>query len=169
MAGLETASAEKNSIEEKRLRAELTKLKKIGIKGFKDIDEDEINTENAFNIQTAINFDDNGDLIFEEAIPLKLFHADEAKNEWAFNIKINALTGSAPQQQPSIKHVTSVVVAVPAGSGPPSKADVEAAIRNNLSRGGLPSSIPRSDTGNNTVELLKATDFWGSFTLADVK
>ncbi len=169
MSGLETGADRKSSLEEKRLRADLTKLKKIGVKGFKDIDEEQINTENAFNIQTALNFDDKGDLIYEEAIPLQLFHADDIKNEWAFNIKINAAMGAAPERQLSVGYST-VLVAGPPGGGPPSSAAVESAIRGSVSHQRVtPAVVPKSTMGTGEVEVSKATDFWGTFTLANMQ
>lgn len=70
----------------------ITTLRGIKVAGFKDIEDDMITTSNTYGIKTAINYDDNGNLIYEAAIPLKFFHADDvAKNEWAFNFKINGI------------------------------------------------------------------------------
>jgi YD repeat-containing protein len=78
---------------EELMRERITTLRGIKVVGFKDIEGDMITTSNTYGIQTAINYDENGNLICEAAIPLKFFHADEpSKNEWAFNFKVNGLT-----------------------------------------------------------------------------
>lgn len=78
------------------MRERLTTLRGIKVAGFKDIEGDMITTSNTYGIQTAINYDENGNLVCEAAIPLKFFNgADPAKNEWAFNFKINGFTRPA--------------------------------------------------------------------------
>jgi YD repeat-containing protein len=78
---------------EELMRERITTLRGIKVVGFKDIEGDMITTSNTYGIQTAINYDENGNLICEAAIPLKFFHTDEpSKNEWAFNFKVNGLT-----------------------------------------------------------------------------
>ncbi|MFA6248556.1 MAG: hypothetical protein WC615_16570 [Mucilaginibacter sp.] len=60
--------------------------------GFKDIDNGMITTSNTYGIKAAIDYDADGNLVYEAAIPLKFFHADDiAKNDWAFNFKINGM------------------------------------------------------------------------------
>lgn len=74
------------------MRARLTKLREIRVSGFKDIEGETITTSNTYGIKTAINYDKDGNLVYEAAIPLKFFHADDiAKNEWAFDFKINGI------------------------------------------------------------------------------
>ena len=74
------------------MRARLTKLRNIKVTGFPDIEGENITTSNTYGIKTALNYDDNGYLVYEAAIPLKFFHADAPdKTEWAFNIKINGI------------------------------------------------------------------------------
>ncbi len=74
------------------MRARLTKLREIRVSGFKDIEGETITTSNTYGIKTAIDYDKDGNLIYEAAIPLKFFHADDiAKNEWAFDFKINGI------------------------------------------------------------------------------
>jgi YD repeat-containing protein len=78
---------------EELMREQITTLRGIKIAGFKDIEGDMITTSNTYGIQTAINYDENGNLVCEAAIPLKFFHTgDPAKNEWAFNFKINGFS-----------------------------------------------------------------------------
>jgi hypothetical protein len=164
-----TESVPLNTLEQKRELAKSTRLKKIEVKGFKDIDEGQMYNGNPYKIQTAVNVDDNGYLIYEEAIPLALFQADELANEWAYNIKLNPVTARLqPNSQTTVgtATVSSVIVAVPAGSGPPSNAAVKAATRNNsYTQNNMASSaamnIPARD-----VEIARASDFWGKFSLA---
>ncbi|MDB4925712.1 hypothetical protein [Mucilaginibacter sp.] len=88
--GIVPPSVAGNTLQEKKLEAGLAKLKKIKADGFKDVEYDFITLENTYGFKIAINYDDHGFLVYEEAIPLTLFHADELKkNEWMFNIKIN--------------------------------------------------------------------------------
>lgn len=75
------------------MQARLTKLREIRVSGFKDIEGDMITTSNTYGIKTAIDYDKDGNLVYEAAIPLKFFHVDDlTKNEWAFNFKINGIT-----------------------------------------------------------------------------
>jgi uncharacterized membrane protein YgcG len=86
------------------LRERLTTLRGIKVEGFKDIEGDMITTSNTYGIQAAVNYDDNGYLVCEAAIPISFFHADDiTKNEWSFNFRINGLqrnpqAGGAGQQ-----------------------------------------------------------------------
>jgi uncharacterized membrane protein YgcG len=74
------------------MRARLTKLREIRVAGFKDIEGETITISNTYGIKTAIDYDKDGYLVYEAAIPLKFFHADDiAKNEWAFDFKINGI------------------------------------------------------------------------------
>jgi len=74
------------------LRARLTTLRNIKVSGFPDIEGDMITTTNTYGIRVAINYDADGYLVYEAAIPLKFFGQYKAdKDEWAFNFKINAL------------------------------------------------------------------------------
>jgi hypothetical protein len=74
------------------MRERVTKLRNIKVEGFKDIEGDMITTSNTYGIKAAIDYDAQGNLVYEMAIPLQFFHADDiTKNEWAFNFKINGL------------------------------------------------------------------------------
>ncbi|WDF55538.1 hypothetical protein [Mucilaginibacter sp. KACC 22063] len=78
------------------MRARLTKLRNIKVEGFSDIEGDMITTSNTYGIHTAIDYDENGYLVYEAAVPLKLLHADaNGKKEWAFDFKINGITRPA--------------------------------------------------------------------------
>ena len=118
-----------------------------------------ISTSNTYGFQTAINYDDAGNLICEAAIPLKFFNAGDAvKNQWAFNIKINGLQRPAP--------------AADANGGDSGGG------RHGGGGGGMGGGGGRhggggggrhgggggnSDTGG---EMSKSVDFWGKFSLA---
>jgi YD repeat-containing protein len=92
------------------MQEKLTTLRGIKVTGFKDIEDDMITTSNTYGFQTAVNYDQNGNLVCEAAIPISFFHAEDiAKNEWAFNFKINGLqrklnTSGTDQQSSSGSH-----------------------------------------------------------------
>lgn len=87
-----------NPAQSDKMKADLTKLRQIKVTGFKDVEGELITTSNTYGFKTAIDFDKDGNLIYEAAIPLKLFHDDEpVKNEWAFNFKINGITKPTPK------------------------------------------------------------------------
>jgi YD repeat-containing protein len=74
------------------MRERLTTLRGIKVTGFKDVEDEMMTTSNTYGFQTAVNYDQNGYLVCEAAIPLSFFHADNpAANEWAFNFKINGV------------------------------------------------------------------------------
>jgi len=78
---------------EELMKAKLTKLREIEVTGFKDIESETMTTSNTYGFKVAIDYDKDGNLVYEAAIPLKFFHADDLfKNEWAFNFKINGIT-----------------------------------------------------------------------------
>lgn len=92
-----TGGATGQGTHDDQMQANLTKLRQIKVTGFKDVESDLITTSNTYGFKTAIDFDKDGNLVYEAAIPLKLFHDDEpTKNEWAFNFKINGI--SRPQK-----------------------------------------------------------------------
>jgi hypothetical protein len=75
------------------MKAKLTRLREIKVTGFKDIESETMTTSNTYGFKVAIDYDKDGNLTYEAAIPLKFFHADDlSKNEWAFNFKINGIT-----------------------------------------------------------------------------
>ena len=130
---------------------ELTKYREIHTEGFINSDPD--------GIQAVMGYD-NGYLVYEEAIPLKLFPTDDTANEWAFNIQINGLEKK--------QHILKIVVAVAretstmtgSSSRPPTYT------------GTLDPSTLTADSNNSTstetriIHLTATTDFWGKFTLA---
>jgi len=74
------------------MRERITTLRGIRVVGFKDVEDEMITTSNTYGFQTAVNYDENGYLVCEAAIPMSFFHIpDPTKNEWAFNFRINGL------------------------------------------------------------------------------
>ncbi|WP_184550040.1 hypothetical protein [Mucilaginibacter sp. FT3.2] len=74
------------------MRERITKLRDIKVVGFTDIEGDMITTSNTYGVKAAIDYDADGNLIYEVAIPLHFFHSgDVTKTEWAFNFKINGI------------------------------------------------------------------------------
>ena len=70
--------------------------KEIKLDGFKDIPDSVISIYNEYGIKAAIDYDRNGNLVCEMAVPLKLINADLTKTrELAYNIKLNGLNLSA--------------------------------------------------------------------------
>lgn len=75
---------------EDQRRAELSKLRDITVKGFKDIETDHITTANTYGIKTVLNLDAKGALVYEAAIPIRMLHLDKSNTKpWTFDIKIN--------------------------------------------------------------------------------
>lgn len=84
---------------EELMRERITTLRGIKVVGFKDVEDENITTSNTYGFQTAIDFDDNGNLVCEAAMPLRFFHVDDPfKNQWAFDIKINGIQRPASGQ-----------------------------------------------------------------------
>ena len=78
------------TLQAKKRDANMTKLKRIKADGFKDVENDVFTLQNTYGFRVAIDYDDHDFLVYEEVIPLALFHADDSKkNEWAFDIKLN--------------------------------------------------------------------------------
>jgi hypothetical protein len=173
LKGLENTNGIDKTLKEKKLMADIAQLSKIEVKGFKDISDGQINFENTFDIKTDIDIDDKGFLIYEEAIPLNLFHANEfVASEWSYNIKLNGVKQLMTIDE-AVKmgyaKVKTVVVAVPAGSGPPSRGAIEDAMRGSSSRQSSISPLPlgiNMSTAPREIEVSKPIDFWGKFTLA---
>lgn len=85
----------KQEDQEERRKADLLKLRDIDVKGFKDIETDHISTANTYGIKTVLNFDEQGALVYEAAIPIKMLHSDNSNNKpWMFDIKINSFTAA---------------------------------------------------------------------------
>ncbi|MDB5112912.1 MAG: hypothetical protein JWR67_4026 [Mucilaginibacter sp.] len=153
-SGIPTPLAGIESKDQKAMKATFSKLKKIEVSGFKDISDNYIGTTNTYGIQVAINYDEKGNLVYEEAIPLALFNAGElVKNEWSFNIKLNGLEKPVVVNSQN-NDVTGTPIARGGGGG-----------RGGRSATGPGSgSFPKADITNN--QNTPSIDFWGKFNLA---
>jgi YD repeat-containing protein len=143
------------------LRETITTLRGIKIEGFKDIEGDMITTSNTYGIQTAINYDTNGNLVCEEAVPLKFFHLDgRSKAEWLFNVKINGI------ERP-IQNKSSDSDAGGMGSGGRGgRGGGGHGSHGNRGGGG---NKPDADFDNTASTLAKSEDFSGKFYLLGVQ
>ncbi|WP_205589792.1 hypothetical protein [Mucilaginibacter celer] len=149
------------------MRERITKLRYIKVVGFKDIDGDMITTSNTYGIKTAINYDADGNLIYEAAIPLSFFHAgnDAFKNEWAFNFKINGFqrptgggTGEGDRDGGGF-----------GGGGRGGRGGGMGGGRGGRGggRGGMGGGMGRGQMSGGNGEISKAVDFWEKFYLAN--
>jgi YD repeat-containing protein len=138
------------------LQEKLTRLRGIKVVGFKDIEDDMITTSNTYGIQTAVNYDDAGNLIYEEAIPLKFFHADN-KAQWAFNIRINGLQRPKPSDSGSGNN---------GGGGGMGGGGAMSGGGGDHHGGGGRHGGGGQGGGDNGGEMAKTVDFWGKFYLA---
>lgn len=92
MDGAITEQQLKHEEMEERRKADLLKLRRIAIKGFKDVETDYISTANTYGIKTVLNIDEHGFLIYEAAIPIRMLHTDNLNTKpWQFDIKINSM------------------------------------------------------------------------------
>lgn len=156
--------ADDYTIQEKKAEANLTKLKRIKADGFKDVESDIFTLENTYGFRVSINFDTHGFLVYEEVIPLKLFHADELrKNEWAFNIKING-DQSIIKKQAGDQDVNLGLNAGSGGQG--GRGGNGRRAGGNMGGRKGDRSHSTGETSEPTKEAPKPIDFWGKFTLA---
>jgi len=142
------------TLEQKTIRANFTKFKRIAVNGFKDISDDDLGTTNTYGILVAINYDADGSLVYEEAIPLTLFHAgDLAKNEWSFNIKMNGV------DPPSQSAPADPSAGASAGGGMSSRSS------SGGGRNGRRGTDASASLSGNQPQGTSTIDFWGKFTL----
>lgn len=138
------------------MRARLTKLREIKVTGFKDIESETMTTSNTYGFKVAIDYDKDGYLVYEAAIPLKFFHADDmTKTEWAFNFKINGITRpgqdkSGPEQEGMTRG---------GGMGGGGRGGRGGGRGGQRMGGGNSAPVDRS-------ELSKSVDFWEKYYLA---
>jgi hypothetical protein len=140
-----------------QVKVQLAKYKKIHTEGFKDISEADFSAAGSNGIMAAIGYDEKGYLVFEEVIPLSLFHAaDLAAKEWGYGIRLNAL------QKEEIRKDSGSSAFEGSGGGrgsvPGGKLD------KSLTSAGSQKIDPESSTLVTT--LLPELEFWGKFTLA---
>lgn len=95
-----------------------TTLKGIKLEGFKDIKNGITTLANANGMRAAVNYNEQGNLVYEAAIPLKYFHVDDLeKNEWAFNFQINGLTAPAQVKEKAPEILSEKVSSTSQGMG----------------------------------------------------
>jgi hypothetical protein len=145
------------------LRERVTKLRDIKVVGFKDIEGDMITTSNTYGIKAAIDYDAEGNLVYEIAIPLQFFHAEEiTKTEWAFNFKINGIQRPKGEGIESGEHQGGGGFGGGGGGGRGGRGGGGGGRGGRGGRGGSMGS--GAEGGRN--ELSKSTDFWEKFYLS---
>lgn len=155
---------------EEMRKVRLTKLRNIKVEGFKDIDYDILTTTNSYGFKAAIDYDADGNLVYEAAIPLKFFDtADVTKNEWAFNFRVNGITrpqGGDQQGGPGSGRGGM------GGGGGMGRGGMGGGMAGGGGRGGRGGGMGRNSGaqgGNNGFDrsaLSKSEDFWEKFYLA---
>lgn len=130
------------------------KIRAIGFAGISPLLDAQRNEQ---NIYAAIKSNDDGELVLEEAIPLKLFAADSSPAaEWAFNIKINGLF---IKTIPVYGGGVGSTDAQPASGGGGSR-------RGSIARVNPASSVTPVNTNSPTALITSSSDFWGKFAFA---
>jgi uncharacterized membrane protein YgcG len=151
-------------------KAHLTKLRNMKVTGFKDIDYDMITTTNSYGFKAALDYDAEGNMVYEAAIPLKFFDvADIAKGEWAFNFKVNGITRSLG--------ATGSANRPEGGMGGGRRGMGGGSGRGGMGGGGMAGGGRGGRGGSNmgggqTIDrssLSKSEDFWEKFYLSTVK
>jgi hypothetical protein len=146
-------------------QAKLTTLRQMKVTGFKDIEGDMITTSNTYGIKADFDFDKDGYLVYELAIPLKFFPAEDlAKNEWAFNFKINGISKPAPSgnDQDGPSKPGSGGGFGGGGGGRGGMGGGGRGMHGGGGRGGMRGGGQSTDRG----ELGKSVDFWEKYYLA---
>ncbi len=153
-----------------RKKALLT-YKEIKVSGFKDIPDSLISLYNEHGVKAMANYDDQGNFLYEVAIPLKLMGLEAGSaNELAYNVKLNGL------QIPNLNMGNIDMMgggglggggADPGGpGGGPGVGTVN--IRMN-GGGGFAGSGGGGRRGGGTFnfqEMISPSDFWGKYILA---
>lgn len=124
-------------------KKQLASFNEIKVSGI-NIPDSIISIYNRFEIKAAINFDDQGSLIYEFSIPLNLLELNSEKpQEFAYNIKVNGKPLPAPISNPDNEIVSD--------AGP---------------RVG---GVIMIDGMNMDPAMLEPTDFWGKYILVKAK
>ncbi|WP_419699708.1 hypothetical protein [Mucilaginibacter sp. NFX135] len=148
------------------IRERVTKLRNIKVVGFKDIEGDMITTSNTYGIKAAIDYDAEGNLVYEMAIPLQFFHAEDiAKNEWAFNFKINGLQRAKGDGAENPDHQSGGFGAG-GGGGRGGRGGGGMGGGGRGGRGGRGGGAGAGGAESGRSELARSVDFWEKFYLA---
>jgi hypothetical protein len=157
----DTEDSVTNEQREQLLSERITSLRGIKQTGFnKDIEDDMITTSNTYGIQASFDYDAMGNLVYEEAIPLKFFHADGDKGLWAFNIKINGI------QRPANTGGDSNGGGSGGGGGRHGGGGGAGGRHGGGGHNGGSNSTGSAEQDADRAELSKSIDFWGKFSLA---
>ena len=147
------------------MRERVTKLRNIKVVGFKDIEGDMITTSNTYGIKAAIDYDAEGNLVYEMAIPLQFFHAEDfAKSEWAFNFKINGLQRAKGDGAENPDHQSGGFSG--GGGGRGGRGGGMGGGGGRGGRGGRGGGAGAGGAESGRSELAKSVDFWEKFYLA---
>jgi hypothetical protein len=143
--------------------------KEIKLVGFKDVADSVVSIYNEYGIKAALDYDRNGSLVSELAIPLKYLGSFK---ELAYNIKLNGLNinamfpGAGAMMGGGMPGGGNVVVMrAPAGGGDNIRmgggggGDAVVGFGGGRPPAGMPSM---SDMQN----MISPTDFWGKYVLA---
>ena len=137
-----------------KMRVAATEFKKIHATGFAGIPPLLGAQKNEHNIYASIKSNADGELVLEEAIPLKLLTTDAATAEWAFNIKINGL-------------FIRLTPSFGASASAAAEASAPAAGGSGGRRGSSPARVSPSGSAasmkNMDTPLTSSSDFWGKF------
>jgi uncharacterized membrane protein YgcG len=145
---------------EELMREKLTSLRGIKAVGFKDIEDEMMTTANTYGIRGAVDYDDNGYLVCEAAIPLQFFHVDDlTKNAWSFNFRINGIERK-PQQESNEQDGEGGGHRGGGGGG------MGGGGGHRGGRGGGSGGSHSQSNSSQQGELAKTTDFWTRFYLA---
>lgn len=150
---------------DEEMKAKLTKLSQIRVTGFKDVESEMITPANTYGFRNAIDFDKDGNLVYELAIPLALFHADDLyKTEWAFNFRINGITKPGSERaDPKNEGLTQ-------GGPRGGRGGMGGGMGGGRHGGGRGGGRGGQQSGGGQTsdhsELSKSVDFWGKFYLA---
>lgn len=133
------------------VRAKLNRLRDIQLSGFKGIESDMITTSNTYGFKTDIDYDANGFLVYEAAIPLKFLGEYRAGSDaWAFNFKINGI---------KLNENNNKQTGSEGGMGGGRRGG-------GMRGGGMGGNKPANNEEPTRNELYKSTDFWEKYYLA---
>jgi uncharacterized membrane protein YgcG len=144
----------------------ISMAKEIKLIGFKDIPDSIISIYNEYGIKAAIDYDRNGSLVYEMAVPLKyLYPPGTVRKELAYNIKLNGLNISA--MFPGAGNAMAVRVGDGGGGNVAFGGGGGGFGGGGFGGGGgdfrPPPGMPSMSDMQN---IISPTDFWGKYTLA---
>lgn len=148
-------------------RKALIAYKEMKVSGFKDIPDSLISLYNEHGMKTMAGFDDQGNYLYEVAIPLKLIGLEVGStNALAYNVKLNGVKIAG---LPNINLYGGGGLggggADPGGQGARPVA-TEATIRMNGNGSFAGSGGSRSGGAVDYQEMVNPSDFWGKYSLA---